>query len=63
MRIEGSHRFDRPREVVFPMLLDPDVLSKVLPGCERLEQVAVDHFKGTISIKIGPVNGRFDGDV
>jgi carbon monoxide dehydrogenase subunit G len=63
MRVEGSYAFDRPAEDIFPLLKDPEVLKKILPGCEELEEVGDGQYKGTISIKIGPVQGKFNGDV
>ena len=61
MDVEGSHTFDAPRDVVWPMLLDPEVLAQILPGCEHLEQVGDNRFEGALEIKIGPVQGTFDG--
>ncbi len=61
MEVEGSHTFDAPRDVVWPMLFDPVVLAQVLPGCEHLEEVGDNRFEGVLKIKIGPVQGTFDG--
>jgi hypothetical protein len=61
MEVEGSHTFDASRDVVWPMLLDPEVLAQVLPGCEHLEEVGDNRFEGVLKIKIGPVQGTFDG--
>jgi carbon monoxide dehydrogenase subunit G len=63
MRVEGTHVFDAPRDIVWPMLLDPKVLAKALPGCERLEQVGDNQYEGAMKIKIGPVQGTFDGQI
>ena len=63
MKVEGSHSFDAPRDVVWPMLRDPEVLAQILPGCEQLSQVGVDQYEGTLKIKIGLVQGTFDGSV
>lgn len=46
MKINGSHTFAAPTEVLWPMLLDPHVLASVMPGCEKLEQVAETNIKG-----------------
>lgn len=63
MKISGNHTFSAPRERVWEALLDPAVLSTVLPGCEQLEQSAENEFSGTINLKVGPVQGKFQGKV
>jgi len=63
MKIEGSYPFAAPRDVLWPMLLDPVVLANILPGCEELETIAENKFHGTLKIKVGPVQGKFMGDV
>ncbi len=57
MRIEGDYEFDAPREAVWEALLDPDVLSKALPGMERLERVEENLYRGRMKIAVGPVSG------
>lgn len=63
MKLEGSYTFDAPRDVVWKALLDPDVLAKTMPGCERLEQTGDNEYKGALKIKVGPVQGKFQGTV
>ncbi len=63
MKIEGTHTFAAPRDTVFPMLLDPVVLANVLPGCEELEQVGDNEYRGILKIRVGPVQGEFNGVV
>lgn len=63
MKIEGSHTFPAPRDTVWPMLQDPDVLARVMPGCEKLERVGENAYADILKIKIGPVQGKFNGDV
>ena len=63
MKIEGTHTFAAPRDVVWPMILDPGVLSQILPGCEQLELVEEGRYEGALKIKVGPVQGSFDGTI
>ena len=63
MKIQGTHTFDAPRDTVWPMLLDPDVLAHVMPGAEKLEQVGDNEYEGTLMIRVGPVQGKFDGHI
>jgi carbon monoxide dehydrogenase subunit G len=63
MKLEGSHTFAAPRDSVWPMLLDPEVLASVLPGCRALEQIGDNEYRGVLNIRVGPVQGKFDGIV
>ncbi|HYH46542.1 MAG TPA: carbon monoxide dehydrogenase subunit G [Thermoanaerobaculia bacterium] len=61
MKIQGEHTFEAPRELVWRALLDPDVLTRVLPGTEKLERVGDDSFRGVMNVQVGPVKGQFQG--
>ncbi len=63
MNIEGTYTFSAPRDVVWSMMLDPDVLAKAMPGCEKLEQTDENSYSGILNIRVGPVQGRFNGSV
>ena len=63
MKIEGQFTFDAPRDVVWKTVLDPQVLAKVLPGCEDFKEVGDNEFEGLLNIKVGPVQGKFKGNV
>jgi carbon monoxide dehydrogenase subunit G len=49
--------------VVWQALLDPTILARVMPGCERLDQIGENEYKGTLKIRVGPVQGQFEGVV
>lgn len=61
--LDGSYSFDAPQDVVWEAVQDPQVLSQVLPGCERLEQIGENEYEGEINIRVGPVQGNFAGTV
>ena len=61
MKLEGDHLFAAPREAVWETVLDPEVLSHSLPGFERLEEVAENQYEGALNIRVGPVQGKFQG--
>lgn len=48
---------------VWHAINDPEVLSKCIPGCERLERREDDSFSATVRVKIGPVALTFSGVV
>lgn len=63
VKLAGTHSFDAPKSEVWEALLDPDVLSRILPGCKQLDKTADNEFSGEISIRVGPVQGTFNGKV
>ena len=63
MKLEGTYTFNAPRDVVWNALMDPDVLARVMPGCEKLEQIGENQYQGAIKIRVGPVQGKFNGQV
>ena len=61
MKIQGEHTFDVPRPLVWRALLDPEVLARTLPGCEKLERTGEQSFRGALTVQVGPVKGQFQG--
>ena len=48
MKIEGTQEVSAPRERVFQALLDPEVLQRCIPGCEKLEQTGDNAYAVTL---------------
>lgn len=63
MKLEGSYSFQAPHQLVWEMLQDPEVLARIMPGCEKLERVGENEFEGKLKVKMGPVQGDFQGRV
>lgn len=61
MKIEGEHVFKGPREEVWEMFRDPEVLASAMPGTQALNKIDDQHYEGTMNIRIGPVSGTFAG--
>lgn len=62
MKLEGDYRFDASVQQVWNALFDPAVLAAVMPGCEKLDLVD-GQYVGEINIKVGPIQGKFNGKV
>ena len=63
MKLEGTYDVPAPRKKVWAAFLDPKVLKKAIPGCEKLEVVGPDEYKATMKIGVGGVKGTFEGKV
>jgi len=61
MKIEGEYTFDGPREDVWKLVRDPEVLASCLPGTQSLRLVGENEYEGEINIHIGPIAGVFSG--
>jgi uncharacterized protein len=61
--LKGIHTFDAPSSAVWDALMDPQVIAEILPGCEKMEEVEPNSYKAHIKIKVGPVQGNFEGTV
>ncbi|HTV20355.1 MAG TPA: carbon monoxide dehydrogenase subunit G [Polyangiaceae bacterium] len=62
MKMQGTYTFEAPLETVWNALFDAEVLARTLPGCEKLEREG-NQFRGDINVKMGPVQGKFQGKV
>ncbi|MCB0226478.1 MAG: carbon monoxide dehydrogenase subunit G [Anaerolineae bacterium] len=63
MDLAGTYTFDAPRDEVWQALMDPAVLVSIMPGCESLEEVGENEYQTTLKIKVGPVQGKFKGNI
>ncbi len=63
MKVAGDYTFEAPRDLVWAALNDPTVLAKIMPGCEKLIQTGENEYEGALKIKVGPVQGTFQGKI
>ncbi len=61
MKLSGKYTFDGPREEVWKMLRDPDMLILALPGTKSLKQIGENEYEGELMVRIGPITGSFGG--
>jgi 2-furoyl-CoA dehydrogenase large subunit len=60
---EGRASVAAPPATVWAMLLDPNTLQAVIPGCHGVEKISDTHFRAEVTIGIGPVKGRYRAEV
>jgi carbon monoxide dehydrogenase subunit G len=61
MKISGEITLPAPRQRVWDLFNDPQRLSRLIPGCEKLDQLAPDEYAGTINVGIAAVKGVYTG--
>ncbi|MEO5999240.1 MAG: carbon monoxide dehydrogenase subunit G [Chitinophagaceae bacterium] len=63
MQLKGNKILNAVPATVWEMLMDPDLLAKIVPGISSLEKLSENSFKSILHIKIGPVSGSFSGSL
>jgi len=61
MKLNGEYTFDGPRQEVWKILRDPDLLILALPGTKSLKQIGENEYEGELQVRIGPITGSFGG--
>lgn len=59
MKLEGERTLPGRPAQLWKLLLDPDVLVAAIPGCERLDTVGDDQYRGVIAAKVGSVQSQY----
>jgi 2-furoyl-CoA dehydrogenase large subunit len=60
---EGEAVVAAPRQQVWNMLLDPDVLMSIIPGAHGVEKVSETKFTADVTLGVGPVKSRYSADI
>jgi carbon monoxide dehydrogenase subunit G len=63
MKITGTSTLAAPPQQVWDAVHDPAVLARCLPGCERLTELAQDHYAMTVTAGVAAIKGTYDGEV
>lgn len=62
MKIENEFTVDAPVEEAWNTLLDLERVTPCLPGA-ALEETSGDDYKGTMTVRLGPVTQKYNGTV
>jgi uncharacterized protein len=64
MVLKGNVAIHAPRKRVWDFLTDPNQIGQCVPGVEKIEIVEPNKkYRGVVSIGLGGVKARFNGDV
>lgn len=63
LKLTGTHTIGATVERAFELLIDPEVLARCMPGCDKLEHRADGVYDMAVSAGIGPVRGKYTGSV
>ncbi len=59
MKLNGTYRFDIPRERLWDALLDPAVVSECVPGIRTFTTLAPDRYEVEVAVRVGIVSGSY----
>jgi carbon monoxide dehydrogenase subunit G len=60
MKIAGQSTLDAAVESIWPLIFDPRALLELLPGCEQVEQVAPDEYRGRMTLRVPAIAGTYE---
>ena len=63
MKITGTYILDAPIDTVWKGLMSPNILANCIPGCQSFDLVDQDKYDMTVNVKVGPMNGKFQGTI
>jgi len=64
MLLKGDVAIHAPRKRVWDFLTDPNQIGQCVPGVEKIEIIEPNKkYRGVVSIGLGGVKARFNGDV
>ena len=65
MEVTSNKTFQVSADIdyVWSVLNEPEQVVVCVPGAELTETIDEDHFKGKVTIKIGPVTAKFNGKI
>ena len=62
VKAEKQLKLNQNPDMVWKMMIDPSFMVKSVPGAELTELLSDRNFNGKISLKIGPVTAKFNGE-
>jgi uncharacterized protein len=63
MKVSGTALLHAPIDRVWDTLLDPAVLVRTIPGCERLESTGENSYAMTVTAGVASIKGTYAGKV
>ena len=65
MEVKSDKNFELNADTntVWNVLINPEKVVTCVPGAELTETIDENHLKGKVTIKIGPVTAKFNGDI
>ena len=63
MDIAGTYTFNAKSDRVWTLLMDPQVISACIPGCEGFEPAGEDRYKARLNVALAAISGSYEGTI
>lgn len=63
VKLEKKFTIDAPPDAAWQVLRDINALAECMPGAKITEQTGDNAYKGSVSVKVGPVQSMFGGAI
>jgi carbon monoxide dehydrogenase subunit G len=63
VKISGTYTLPLPRERAYDLMQDPEVLARVIPGCESLEKIGPGEYRMKMKMALASLSSAFEGKV
>ena len=63
MDITGSYTFSARPDKVWALLMDPQVISSCIPGCETFEPLGEDRYRAKLNVALSAITGSYEGTI
>ncbi|WP_438391654.1 xanthine dehydrogenase family protein molybdopterin-binding subunit [Caballeronia sp. DA-9] len=60
---QGSVDLPASPEAIFAVLMNPDALAKVIPGCHALEAKGENTYRADVTVGVGMIKARFEAEI
>ncbi|WP_244851212.1 molybdopterin cofactor-binding domain-containing protein [Caballeronia sp. SL2Y3] len=60
---QGTVDLPATPEAVFAVLLDPEALANVIPGCHALDETAPNQYRADVTVGVGIIKARFEARI
>jgi carbon monoxide dehydrogenase subunit G len=61
--LSATYIFNAAPDIVWALLVNPEVVAACLPGCERLEPIDGDRYQVMLTLTVAAVGGKYTGTV
>jgi hypothetical protein len=63
LEMKGEYALPVPQAELWRLLNDPEVLAKIIPGCNTVRAVGTDRYEMGLKLQVGSVSGEYMGSV
>lgn len=63
MKVEGVQTIKAQRDLLYRLMINPEILQRCVPGCQSLEATEDGSYKMILKAGVGSIKGVFNGSI